>query len=112
MLSENMNPTSKEWAITALISQGSTNTEIAAAIHAPEPVVKDHLRRIFEKTACWNRVEMALWYLEIGMERERRFSDRREPNFDDSDERQRGRRHPPERSRRTNEQHVMNLDAG
>ena len=110
MLSENTDLTSKEWAITSLVSNGSTNTEIAASIHAPEPVVKDYLRRIFEKTGCWNRTEVALWYLKMGVETERRFSDRRAASLKDSDERQKGRRHPPERSRRANEPHPINMD--
>jgi len=59
LLAENTDLTSKEWAIIALISQGSTNSEIASSIHASEPMVKDHLRRIFQKTGCWNRTEVS-----------------------------------------------------
>jgi DNA-binding CsgD family transcriptional regulator len=110
LLAENRDLTSKEWAITALISQGSTDVEIAALIHASEPLVKDHLRIIFEKTGCWNRTEVALWYLGRRLEAERRFSDRREADSKISDERQKGRRHPPGRSRRANEQHDLNLE--
>jgi DNA-binding CsgD family transcriptional regulator len=110
LLAESTDLTSKEWAITALISQGSTNSEIAASIEAPEPMVKDHLRRIFEKTGCWNRTEVALWYVGRGVEKERRLSDRREADSKINDERQQGRRHPPERSRRANEQHDIILD--
>jgi len=110
LLAENTDLTSKEWAITALISQGSTNSEIAASMHASEPMIKDHLRSIFQKTGCWNRTEVALWYLGRGVENERRLSDRREADSKISDERQKGRRHPPERSRRANEQHDVNLD--
>jgi DNA-binding CsgD family transcriptional regulator len=109
LLSENTDLTSKEWAITALVSEGSTNADIAASIQAPEHVVKDLVRGILEKTGCWNRVEIALWYLEKGVERERRFADRREADSI-SEERQNGRRRTPERSRRANEQHAMNLD--
>ena len=109
MLFENTDLTSKEWAITALVSQGSTNAEIAASIHVPEPVVKDHLRIIFEKVGCWNRSEVAMWYLKTGVKTERRFSDRREADSI-TDRRQNGRRHPPERSRRANEKHEINLD--
>lgn len=101
--------TSKEWAIAALVSQGSTNTEIAGAIHAPESLVKGHLRRILKKTGCWNRVEIALWYLENGVETERRFSDRR-MNAVTSEERRRGRRFPLERCQETKKQHHLNLD--
>jgi hypothetical protein len=73
-------------------------------------MVKDYLRRIFQKTGCWNRTEIALWYLTMGVEQERRFFDRRVVNSNISDERRKGRRHPPERSRRANEQHDINLD--
>jgi hypothetical protein len=47
----------------------------------------------------------------MGMEKERRFNDRREAGWKISDERRRvHRRHPPERSPRANEQHEINLD--
>jgi DNA-binding CsgD family transcriptional regulator len=110
VLSENRDLTSKEWAITALLSQGSTNAQIAASIHAPEPVVKDYLLSILQKTGCWNRTEIALWYLKKRVEQERRASDRRGENSEVGDERQQGRRRPPERSPRANEQHDVQLD--
>ena len=77
MLSGNSDLTSKEWAITALLSQGSTNAQIPASIHVSEPVVKDYLHTILQKTGCWNRTEIALWYVKMGLEQERRLSDRR-----------------------------------
>jgi len=120
VLSQNTDLTSKEWAIAALLSQGSTNAQIAASIQAPEPVVQDYLRSLLQKTGCWNRTEIALWYLRTGVEQERRSSDRRvadskiaDSKIADSkinDERRMGRRHPPERSPRANEQHDINLD--
>jgi DNA-binding CsgD family transcriptional regulator len=110
VLTGNSDLTSKEWAITAFVSRGSTNAQIAASIHAPEPLIKDYLRSILQKTGCWNRTETALWYLKIGVEQERRFSDRRVVNSKICDERRKSRRHPPERSRRANEQHDINLD--
>lgn len=108
VLSGNTDLTSKEWAITARLSRGSTNAEIAASIQVPEPAVKDSLQIILHKTGCWNRTEMALWYLKIGVDQERRFSDRR--GQETSDERRRGRRRSMERSHRANEQHEVNLD--
>jgi DNA-binding CsgD family transcriptional regulator len=110
VLSGNTDLTSKEWAIAALLSQGSTNEQIAASTHVPEPSIQDHLRSILEKTGCWNRTEIALWYLKAGVEQERRFSDRRIVDPKITDERRMGRRHPPGRSRRANEQHDINLD--
>ena len=110
MFSANTDLTSKEWAIAALLSQGSTNAQIAESIHAPEPVLKDYLRTMLQKTGCWNRTEIALWYMKMGVEQERRFSDRRLADPKTSEERRRGRRRPRERSRRANEQHKINLD--
>jgi len=110
VLSGNAELTSKEWAIAALLSQGNTNAQIAASIQVPEPVVQDYLRSLLQKTGCWNRTEIALWYLKIGVEQERRSSDRRVADSKLNDERRTGRRHPPERSRRANEQHDINLD--
>ena len=111
LLSGNMDLTSREWAITALVFQGRTNAQIAAQIQTTEPVVETHLRRIVDKTGCWNRTEIALWYLKIGIVKERRFYDRREANWEIRDEhREFDRRHPPERSSRANEQHEINLD--
>jgi len=110
MLPGNSDLTSKEWAIVALVSRGSTNAQIAASIHAPKSVIKDYLLGILQKTGCWNRTEIALWYLGLGVEQERRFSDRRAANPENGDERQRGRRRSPERAPRANEQHDINLE--
>jgi DNA-binding CsgD family transcriptional regulator len=110
MLSRNTDLTSKEWALAALLSQGSTNAQIAASIQVPEPAIQDYLRSLLEKTGCWNRTEVALWYLKTGVEQERRFSDRRLADSKIDDERRIGRRRPPARSRRANEQHAIHLD--
>ena len=48
-----------------------------------------NLRGILQKTGCWNRTEIALWYLKMGVEPEKRFSDRRTANSEISDERRR-----------------------
>lgn len=89
-----MGLTSREWAITALVFQGRSNAEIATEIQTTENAIEDHLRRVFYKTGCWNRTEIALWYLNMGVEKEKRFSDRREGNWEIADERRRiDRRH-------------------
>ena len=75
LLFGNTDLTSREWAITALVSQGRTNAQIATEIQTTEHVVESHLRRIFEKTGCWNRTEITLWYLKMGVKKERRFYD-------------------------------------
>jgi DNA-binding CsgD family transcriptional regulator len=103
--------TSKEWAITSRVSEGHTNAQIAAETELTEDVVKNNLRTIFDKTGCWNRTEVALWYLKIGVQKERRFNDRRGAKQETSDEHRRGnRRRPPHRSPRANERHEVNVD--
>lgn len=103
--------TSKEWAITALVCQGHTNAQIAEEIDASEFVVKNKLRTIFDKTGCWNRTEVALWYLKVGVQKERRFYDRREASREIGEEHRKvNRRHLPKRSPRADERHETNLD--
>lgn len=103
--------TSREWAITALVYQGSTNAQIASELQTTEHEIDTCLRRIFDKTGCWNRTEVALWYARTGVTRERRLDDRREEEADNPDERRLGeRRHPPERSPRADQQHEINLN--
>lgn len=111
LLQGNLDLTSKEWAITALVSQGHTNAEIAAQTQTGEQLIEAHLRKIFAKTGCWNRTEVALWYLKLGVENERRFRDRREADLEITNERRMaGRRHPLQPSSRANEQREVNLD--
>jgi len=111
LLSGNADLTSKEWAIAALVFQGLTNAQIAAETHTREQVVEHHLHSILGKTGCWNRTEVALWYLKIGLEKERRSVDRREANSTTSEERrQEDRRQPPARSLRAHEQREISLD--
>jgi len=99
LLFGNIGLTSKEWAITALVFQGRTNAQIAAEIQTTEQAVEGHLRRIFDKTGCWNRTEVALWYLKMGVENERRSYDRREAVWKINDERRKvDRRHVQEHS--------------
>ena len=110
-LSGNSALTSKEWVIASLVAQGQTNAQIAAGIQVTEFTVENQLRNIVAKTGCWNRTEVALWYLKMGVEKERRLNDRREEEWGGRDERRKAnRRHLPERSPRANEQHEINLD--
>ena len=111
LLYGNTDLTSREWAITALVYQGCTNTQIASEMQAKEHEVNTYLQRIYDKTGCWNRTEITLWYLNMRVEKEKRFYDRREADWKVSDERRKvDRRHPAERSHRANEQHEINLD--
>jgi len=110
LLFGNADLTSKEWAITALVTQGHTNAQIAVETQTAEQTIESHLRRILEKTGCWNRSEIA-WYLKMGVKNERRFFDRREANWMTSDERRKvDRRFPPVRSPGSVEKHQINLD--
>ena len=103
--------TGKEWAITALVFQGHTNAQIAEETELSEDVVKNNLRTIFDKTGCWNRTEVALWYLKIGVQKERRFYDRRYAKQEARDEHRKvNRRHPLRRAARAHERHDMNVD--
>ena len=111
LLSGNADLTSREWAITALVFQGRTNAQIAAETHTTEEIVQHYLRTILEKTGCWNRTEVALWYLRMGIAKERRLDDRREASRTMSDERRLAdRRSPAQRSPRAQEHHAVNLD--
>lgn len=58
----------------------------------------NQLRTILDKTGCCNRTEVALWYLKIGVPKERRSYDRREVKREIGDERRKvDRRHPLKR---------------
>src|ERR1700751_3888724 len=101
LLYGNMDLTSKEWAITALVFQGLTNAQIATAIQIKDQAVQSSLQTILDKTGCWNRTELALWYLKMGVENERRSGNRREKTREMRDGPGRpDRRHIPERSSR------------
>ena len=56
--------TERDLHICALVTEGLTNQEIAAAIGTTENMAKNYLRFIYNKTGMGNRVELALWYLE------------------------------------------------
>ena len=102
---------SKEWAITALVSRGFTDAQIAAELKTTERELKTYLERIFDKTGCWNRTEVALWYLRVGVQNERRIYDRRaRANWETTERRKGDRRHPLAPSPRANEQHELNLE--
>jgi DNA-binding CsgD family transcriptional regulator len=111
LLYGNRDLSSKEWAITALVSRGCTDRQIAAEIETTEQILKTYLERILDKTGCWNRTEVAVWYLRFGIETERRFYDRRaEANWETTERRKGDRRHPRAPSPRANEQHELNLE--
>ena len=53
----------KELSIIALITQGKRNKEIASQIGTTEQVVKNYLRKIYEKLGVSDRLELALYCL-------------------------------------------------
>lgn len=53
----------KELNIIALITQGKRNKEIASQIGTTEQVVKNYLRKIYEKLGVSDRLELALYCL-------------------------------------------------
>ena len=54
----------RENEIAALVVKGQTNKTIAASLKLGEATVKDHLRRIFLKTSCASRTELAVLYVQ------------------------------------------------
>ncbi len=54
---------SREQEVLRLLSQGSTNKEIAQALEISENTVKAHLKSILRKLGVTNRVEAAGWAL-------------------------------------------------
>jgi DNA-binding NarL/FixJ family response regulator len=55
-------PSEREYRVIALVAAGLKNKEVADVIGTSEHVIKNYLRRIFDKLGLWNRVELALWY--------------------------------------------------
>ena len=53
----------KELAIIALITQGKRNKEIAFQLGTTEQVIKNYLRKIYEKLGVSDRLELALYCL-------------------------------------------------
>ena len=52
----------RECQIIALVAKGLKNRDIGKSLGITEAVIKNYLRRIYDKVGVWNRVELALWY--------------------------------------------------
>ena len=52
----------REDEIAALVAKGQSNHTIADSLKLAEATVKGHLKRIFLKTSCTNRTELAVHY--------------------------------------------------
>jgi len=49
--------------IIRFVTDGLKNKEIAVEVNTTEDMIKNHIKRIFDKTGVWNRTQLALWYL-------------------------------------------------
>lgn len=59
--------TPREHEIVTLLCRGSSNAEIAAALHLEASTVKSHLGRVMTKTATRDRVQLVVWAFEHGI---------------------------------------------
>jgi len=60
--------TTRETQILALLTQGLSNCEIAAALGIQENTVKSHLSRLFEKVGVTDRFQAALYGIRHGLQ--------------------------------------------
>jgi DNA-binding CsgD family transcriptional regulator len=51
----------KEIRVATMVFEGKTNPDIAACVGSTEQVVKNQLRRVFDKLGVWSRLELALY---------------------------------------------------
>jgi DNA-binding NarL/FixJ family response regulator len=58
----NRDLTAREKRVVALVSSGLTAFQAGREIGTTTYVIKNYLRRIYDKLGLWNRVELALWY--------------------------------------------------
>ena len=71
--------TPRQFTVAMLVASGLKNREIAERMRVSEYVVRNHLRRIFDSTGCWNRTELALRYVyesEIGLYHKKDLAER------------------------------------
>ncbi len=64
---KNFGLTSRETEIIAAIVSGYSNKEIAEKFAISEDTVKHHLTNIFDKAGVYNRLELALFAIHIGL---------------------------------------------
>ena len=63
-LCNGLNPT--ESRISILVWEGRTNREIGKIIGTSEQMIKNHLRRAFDKLGVWSRLELAIYVANHG----------------------------------------------
>jgi len=56
----------REIQVATMVWEGKTNPEIAIVLGSTEQVVKNLLRRIFDKLGVWSRLELALYLASHG----------------------------------------------
>jgi DNA-binding NarL/FixJ family response regulator len=61
---EGLNPTERQ--ISILVSEGLTNRDIGKIVGTSEQVIKNHLRRAFDKLGVWSRLELAMYVASHG----------------------------------------------
>lgn len=59
----------KEQVIVSMVTEGRRNKEIALALGTTEQVVKNYLRRIYERFGVGDRLELAIYSLQHGLVR-------------------------------------------
>jgi DNA-binding CsgD family transcriptional regulator len=52
----------RERQIVGQVARGLSNHEIARSMGTTDHVIKNYLRRIYDKLGMWNRLELSLWY--------------------------------------------------
>jgi DNA-binding NarL/FixJ family response regulator len=57
--------TPREQQIVVLVAQGRLNKEIAWDVGVKAGTVKEYMSKIFRKTGCRNRTEVAMWWLQL-----------------------------------------------
>jgi DNA-binding NarL/FixJ family response regulator len=63
---DGLNP--REGQIAVLVWEGLTNREIGKIVGASEQMIKNHLRRAFDKLGVWSRLELAIYVANHGGE--------------------------------------------
>jgi DNA-binding NarL/FixJ family response regulator len=68
-----------EGRISILVWKGLTNREISKIIGTSEQMIKNHLRRAFDKLGVWSRLELAMYVTNHGAKVQTPKTQRRNP---------------------------------
>ncbi len=55
--------TPRQFTVAVLVASGLKNSEIAGRLGTTEYMVKNYLKEIYDRSGCWNRVELALRFV-------------------------------------------------